>query len=127
MGSFCLSYIFSGESSDVSICIKLLSYYISIFFFFLNIGNQRIDNTNSSMNNAERVSGICIDYPISFTSSHCTFSNNKVSGYSCIDFCSNSGTITYANIFHNNSPSLGVVSVESSGSRKMMNCIFKNN
>jgi len=83
------------------------------------------------MNNAEMISGIGIYSPSSFTSSHCTFSNNKVSTYICIMFYSNSGTISmsYANIVHNNSPSqYGVVFTWGAGSRKMMmNCIFKNN
>jgi len=92
-------------------------------------GNQRYDNTNSSMNNADRVSSINIVSPSSFTSSHCTFSNNKVSFNSCIEFYSTSGTITiiYANIVHNNGPGYGVVYAEGAGSRKMMYCIFQNN
>ena len=57
----------------------------------LSSGNQRVDNTNSSMNNAYRHSGIIIYSPSSFTSLHCTFSNNKVSHSNCIWFYS--GTI----------------------------------
>jgi len=115
------------EYLSVSNCSHTTSGYYSIR---LVNGNQRVDNTNSSMNNAEYVSGIFISSPSSFTSSHCTFSNNKVSNCICINFISTSGTISmsYANIVHNNSPtSRGVVYVEGAGSRKMMYCIFKNN
>jgi len=97
---------------------------------FLHSGDQRVDNTNSSMNNAYRFSGIIIYSPSSFTSSHCTFSNNKVFEWICIVFYSTTGIISmsYANIVHNNSPSSReVVLVNGAGSRMMMYCIFKNN
>jgi len=97
----------------------------------LDSGNQRVDNTNSSVNNVYQGSGINIESPSSFTSSQCTFSNNKVSHSICILFSSTSGTISmsYANIVHNNCPSsnYGVVEVSGEGLRKMMYCIFKNN
>jgi len=115
------------EYLSVSNCSHTTSGYWSIY---LESGYQRVDNTNSSMNNAERRSGIGISSPSSFTSSHCTFSNNKVSHSICLLFWSSSGTISmsYANIVHNNSPSqYGVVTVDVAGSRKMMYCIFKNN
>ena len=90
---------------------------------------QRIDNTNSSMNNAISYSGIFIDSPTSFTSSYCTFSNNKVSNSICIYFYYGSDTISmsFANIVHNNSPSNGVVYANGGGLRKMLFCIFHNN
>ena len=96
---------------------------------YLESGNQRIENTNSSMNNDTQYSGIRIWTPNSFTSSFCTFSNNRVSGYTCIYLYSISGTISmlFAIIVHNNSPILGVVYVDGVGSRKMMYCIFRNN
>jgi len=111
---------------SVSNCSHTTSGTSSIL---IEAGDQRVDNTNSSMNNAYQVSGIYISSPSSFTSSHCTFSNNKVSHSICIHFFSTSGTISmsYVNIVHNNSPSYGVVYVEGGGSRKMMYCIFKNN
>jgi len=117
------------EYLSVSNCSHTTSGYHSIY---LSSGDQRVDNTNSSMNNAEYVSGIHIYSPSSFTSSHCTFSNNKVSNWICIYFYSTSGTISmsYANIVYNNSPNNnvdGVVYVSGAGSRKMMYCIFKNN
>jgi len=101
------------------------SYSICLLY-----GNQRVDNMNSSMNNAAGGSGISIYSPSSFTSSYCSFSNNKVSGSRCIEFSSYSGTISmsYANIVHNNSPSAdGVVYAQGGGSRKMICCIFQNN
>jgi len=97
----------------------------------LSSGNQRVDNTNSSMNNAIQGSGIIISYLSPFSSSYCTFSNNMVSSSICINFYSSSGitiSMSYANIVHNNSPSqYGVVYVNGAGARKMMYCIFKNN
>jgi len=98
--------------------------------FRLFTGDQRADNTNSSMNNAEKVSGIGISSPSSFTSSHCTFSNNKVSYWVCIVFYTNSGTISmsYANIVHNNSPNSGGGVVDVTGALlKRKFCVFKNN
>jgi len=97
--------------------------------FRLANGNQSVDNTNISMNNAQEVSGIFIFSPSSLTSSHNTFSNNKVSSHCCIRFYSSSGTISisYANIVHNNGPDYGVIYVNGAGIRKMMYCIFHNN
>jgi len=95
--------------------------------FWLYTGNQRVDNTNCSMNKAKRGSGMIITTPSSLTSIYCTFSNNIVSDYTCIEFYTKSGTISYANIVHNNSPSRGVVEVANTGSYKMYNCIFDNN
>ena len=115
------------EYLSVSNCSHTTSGYRSIN---VQSGNQRVDNTNSSMNNAIAYSGISISSPSSFTSSHCTFSNNMVSDSICIQLVSASGTISmsYANIVHNNSPSqYGVVYVNGAGSRKMMYCIFHNN
>jgi len=96
---------------------------------YISTSAQIVDNTNSSMNNAKQVSGIYINNPSSFTSSYCTFANNKVSESKCIYIFSSIGTssMSYANIVHNNSPSIGVVYVQGDGLKKMMNCIFKNN
>jgi len=116
---------FHVEHLSVSNCSHNIygSYSIHLFSTYL-----RVDNTNSSMNNAKEGSGIRISSPSSFTSSHCTFSNNKVSDGICIYFFSNPGTISmsYANIVHNNSPSDGVVYVNGAFPM-MMYCIFKNN
>jgi len=112
------------EYLSVSNCSQTTSGYYSIY---LESGNQMVDNINSSMNNANQVSGIQIESPSFFTSSHCTFSNNKAN-YMCIRIKSDSETIlmSYANIVHNNSPSNGVVFING-GSPKMNYCIFKNN
>ena len=114
------------EYLSVSNCSHATSGYSSIY---LQRGNQSIDNTNSSMNNANQGPGVVIDYPSSFTSSHCTFSNNKVSGSMCIPIYSPTGAVSmsYANIVHNNSPGFGIIYLYGSGSKKMMYCIFRNN
>ena len=115
------------EYLSVSKCSHTTSGYCSIY---LQIGNQRADNTNSSMNNVMQYSGIRTWSPSSFTSTYCTFSNNNVSEYICMNFYSTSGTISmsYANIVHNNSPSgYGIINVNGEGLRMMMYCIFKNN
>ena len=77
------------EYLSVSNCSHTTSGYESIR---LDYGDQRVDNTNSSMNNAVQISGIGIPSPSSFTSSHFTFSNNKVSHSICIYFYSSSET-----------------------------------
>jgi len=111
---------------SVSNCSHTTSGDYPIYFVS---GNQRFDNANISMNNAEWGSGISIDSPTSFSSSHVTFSNNNESNGICIYFYSDSGTISmsYANIVHNNSPQYGVVLVDKEGSKKMIYCIFQNN
>jgi len=113
------------EYLSVSNCSFTTSGYHPIH---LNYGNQRIDNTNSSMNNAIQTSGIILSSFSSSTSSHCTFSNNKVSQCICIFFYFGSETISmsYANIVHNNSPSGGVVFV-GGASIMMIYCILHNN
>jgi len=125
---FVASQVNQVEYLSVSNCSHITSGWYSII---LESGDQRVDNTNSSMNNAYVYSGIGISSPSSFTSSHCTFSNNNVSHSICIEFYSTSGTISmsYDNIVHNNCPTsnFGVVEVSGEGSRKMMFCIFKNN
>ena len=124
------SYIIASQMNQVeylsvSNCSHTTSGYCSIY---LQYCDQRVDNTNSSMNNAVQYSGIAIQSPSSFTSSYCAFSNNKVSEWFCIGFWTSSGTIimSYANIVHNNSPSPGVVIVNGAFP-KMMYCIFHNN
>ena len=124
------AYLIASQVNQVEfISVSNCSHVTSgISPFALYTGNQRVDNTNSSMNNAIQISGIWISSPSSFISSHCTFSNNKVTGYSCIYFSSTSGIMSNANIVHNNSPSnYGIVHVDGAGSRKMIYCIFQNN
>jgi len=111
------------EYLSVSYCSYTTSGYSSIS---LSSGIQSVDNTNCSMNNAYQISGIYVDVPYSFTSSHCTFSNNKVSDCICIYFWINSGTMLFSNIVNNNSPSQqGVVFVN--GAYNMLYCIINDN
>ena len=94
----------------------------------LYTGDQIVDSTNSSMNNANQVSGIRIDYSTSFSSSYCTFSNNNVAGYICIYLYSASGIISSANIVHNNSPSSSFGVVRAHFNPPIMKyCIFQDN
>jgi len=113
------------EYLSVSNCSHTTDGYYTIYFIG---GNQRVDNTNSSINKAFSGSCISIDIPSSFTSSYCTFSNCNVSDGKCIYLSSSFPiSISYANIVHNNSPSFGVVFANIKGSKKMMYCIFHNN
>jgi len=116
------------EYLSVSNCSHTTSGYCS---FCLSSGDQRVYNTNSSMNNAIQVSGIYGHSTSWCTSSYCTFSNNKVSDYSCIEFSFTPGVISmsYANIVHNRSPTFGVIHVYGPFRvcNMMMNCIFQNN
>jgi len=115
------------EYQSVSDCSYLTSGDYSVY---LDLGDQSVENSNSSTNCANKGSCILIRVPSSFTSSHCTFSNNKAADSRCIYTYSQVGTtvsMSYANIVHNNSPSWGVVYVEGWGSRSMKYCIFQNN
>jgi len=123
------AYLYASQNNlvqylSISNCSHSTSGYYSIF---IQIGSQRVDNTNSSMNNARQSSGICICGPSLFISSHCTFSNNNVSLCTCVQFFHCSGTMSYSNIVHNNSPNTGVIFVNGDGTRYMMYCIFKEN
>jgi len=103
------SYQTSGDSS-------LILYF----------GNQIIDKTNNSLNNAWQVSGICPSSGSSFTSSYCLFSNNKVSDWICIYFACATGTMSYSIIVHNDSPLRGGI-VYGSGTFYMNFCVFNMN
>jgi len=96
------------------------------YSLYLNSGNQRVENTNSSMNHAFQCSGICFWTPSSLNSTHCTLSNNQVSNSICIYFSSCSGTISSSNILYNDSPVYGIAYVFN-GRPKMNYCIFQNN
>jgi len=95
------------------------------YSFHINGGNQQLDNTNSSMNTVSSVSGICTESPSTFTSSHCTLSNNKASTGICIYTFSNSGEFSSSNIISNNGPTYGVI--HSNGSPHFNYCIFAQN
>jgi len=115
-----------GEFLSVSHCSNTSIGLVPISFIS---GNQKIDNTNSSMNSVYQYSGALIDSPSSFTSSYCTFSNNHVSQFVCIEFYGSSGKMLYANIIHCNSPHTGFGGVVCFryGSPKMEYCIFQEN
>jgi len=79
--SYIFSYLVASQVNQVEY-LSVSNCSHTTFGYYpirLDYGNQRVDNTNSSLNNAAYFSGILIWYPSSFTSSHCTFSNNKVS------------------------------------------------
>ena len=123
----CSPHVNHVEYLSISNCSHTTSGYWSMH---LLSGDQRDDNTNSSMNNAYRGSSFLIQNGNSFTSSYCTFSNNRVSDSICIRFTTTTGAITmsYASIVHNNSPSTyGVIYVAGTGTTRLMNCIFQNN
>jgi len=115
------------EYLSVSYCSQTTSGYSPLE---LNSGYQVVDNTNSSMNNAQRISGISVISPSSFTSIHSTFSNNKVSNGICLQFFTFQGIVSmsYANIVHDNSPQeYGVIYVQGWAQQTMSYCIFQNN
>jgi len=114
------------EFLSLSICSPAISGYDSVF---LNNGDQRVDNTNSSMNSAIQGSGIYINNPSSFSGEYCTFSNNTARDGVCIDIYTATGTISllYTNIIQNSCPLLGVIFTSGPGLRMMMYCIFDLN
>jgi len=115
------------EFLSISNCSHTIFGYYSIR---LRSGNQKFDSTNSSMNNADQNSGVGIFSPSAYSSTYCTFSNNKVSHSICLNFYSDSNAVLmiYSNIVHNNSPyGNGIVFIEGAGPKKIMNCIFKDN
>ena len=92
----------------------------------LRTGEQKVENTNSSLNNEYSVSSIVMESSSQRSCLYCTFSNNIASNNRCICFWDNTGIISFSNIVHNNSPlKHGVVYV--SGSYKIHYCIFKMN
>jgi len=111
--------------SSVSCCSHSLAGYYSLA---LSKGNEIFDNTNSSLNSAYQASSLYISSQTSFTSSFCTFSNNKVHMSICIFFTTSTGDFSYSNIVHNDSPmEPGVVYVRDSASLKMKFNVFDNN
>jgi len=88
-----------------------------------------LDQTNISMDNAIQCAGIYLYSPSLCTSSHCTFSNNKVGSCISIHFDSTIGTISmsYSNTIHNSSPYLGIIYIKGEGTKMMMYIITKNN
>jgi len=94
----------------------------------LQIGNQQLNNCNFSMNSAGMYSGLNIQSPNSFKSTHCSFSNHNASDSVCINLYQYEGTISFANIVNNNSPNFpSVIYVSGSGSYYLQYCIFYSN
>jgi len=118
----------SLENQVEYISVSNCSHDPSGFYpIYLSLGIQRVDYTNSSMNSARYYSGIGINSPAAFTSSHCTFSNNKASDGICVYFEHNSGSMSSANIVHNNCPSSSHGVVHVFGAYIMSYCIFQGN
>ena len=120
--------LYATQNNKVELLSISYCSYSSTGFYPIRLqgGNQNYDHTNCSMNSANQCSGILLDSSISFSSSHCTFSNNFVLEYTCLYIFDISGTMSSANIVHNNSPSLGVIYVFT-GSPKLNYCIISNN
>jgi len=113
------------EYLSITLCSCTASGESSVY---LLAGIQRLFNSNSSKNYAKMRSGIDIKSPSSFISSHCTFSNNYVTDYYCIWLYYSSGSISFTNIVHNNSPTSGVFCVDAGvGMYQMYFCIFDLN
>ena len=105
------AYLWSSQENWVEyLSMSYCSYMDNgIVPLYLYAGNQILDNSNSSMNRGGQISGLGVYYPTSFRSYHCTISNNNVTGEICIYFSSNKGSMSFANIVHNYSPSSGVL------------------
>jgi len=95
--------------------------------FGLYYGIQALGNSNSSMNSPNYNSGVLTYYPSSFEGSFCNFANNRVNNWICLYFYGNSGVLASSNIVHNNSPTEGVVYLQSAVEYTISKCIFTNN
>ena len=94
------------EYLSISYCSTSTGYYS----IRLKYANPRFDNSNSSMNKAIQVSSIGIEESLSFSSSYCTFCNNR--GTICIFLGSNTGTVIFANVIDNYSNMLAIIYVD---------------
>jgi len=110
----------SADYLSIAKCSHSTTGYYPIYFSSLQ---QRLENSNSSMNCCQYYSGAGIR---NSNNSYCTFSNNKVFSGGCIHFVANNGFMAFVNIVHNNSPSNGILYI-SGGSPKMHYCIFDEN
>jgi len=122
------SYILASKENIVdyaslSLCSHIMAGEAPVL---LHSGNQRVDNTNSSLNHGYQCSGIHISSPVTYQSAFCTFSNNKVSHSICLWFTYNTGTVSYSCVVHNNSPSFGII-YSYNGSPKIQYCVFDMN
>ena len=123
------AYLFSSQINQVEYlslasCSNTTSGYRSVSILS---GKQRVNYSNFSMNNAIKHSTITFDHPDSLSSSFCTFSNNNVSENICIYFFICSGSLSFANIVNNNSPSNFGIMCSKQGSPQIQYCIFSQN
>jgi len=109
---------------SVSYCCNngIGSYSINIFN-----GNNRLDDSNSSFNYCNQVSGFGVSSPSSFSSSMCTIAHTSVKDSLVLLFVYFNSTISYTNIVSNHSPTHGVIYLDRNPSVKMMYCIFSKN
>ena len=121
------AYILTLDSNQMEyITISNSSYQVAGYHsMYLYKGSQRVENTNSSMNNAREGSGITLSLT-PYTCIFCTFSNNKVNDHRLVSITGYSGNFSYSNIVHNKSPTNGVVYV-GAGEHTMLYCIFHSN
>lgn len=123
---------FSWNSVTRSNAVEYLSILSSSYTafgycpFYMRCGDQRIDNTNSSINYVVQISGMALVSSNTFTSTHCTFSNSYSSDSRCLYFDSISGQLSFTNIVHNYSP-LGGILYSYRSSLQMNFCILTMN
>jgi len=112
------------EFLSVSCCsYNIMGYYSTR----IDSGEQNVDSTNYSSNNAIQVSALDFRKSSSFNSSFCTFINNKVSISISLYFNTLIGTITTAIILHNDSPSSHGICSLYDATLKMKYCIYDMN
>ena len=109
---------------SISKCYNNTVGYTTLFLIF---GNQSLSNINISYNSNIAHSGISHVPSSILFSIYCTLYNNTVSFYNCIYLNSETGTISKSNIISNNSPSYGVIFVDSVGNYILTECIFDKN
>jgi len=113
------------EYLSVSNCANTTTGHYAIY---VSGGDQKFDDTNSSYNNAARYSAIGVTSVLSYDSFRCTFAYNKESEGIVIAFYQNSGTVSFANIINNNSPSFGVIhNNHPLGHSKFKYCVIHSN
>jgi len=97
------------------------------FSVYLSYGNQIVETTNSSMNNAKQVSSIIFNTAAKHRSNYCTFANNYAKDYVCIYLVSKTFTVSSANIVNNNSPSTYGVIRSNEATVRLEYCVFYMN
>jgi len=90
-------------------------------------GNIGITYSNISLSTAYAVSGMRVDSTNSFTCMFCTFAHNFAAFETCIRVLNVSGTISFCNIAHNNSPQSGVITLHDGSNLLIESCIIYGN